>query len=118
MKLITKASIIYFPLILIYKLFGVYDNNYWVNYSWFITSFYMMLAFVVLRKFCIDNVSRWIITSVVFYWGIMAALRLYLFTNINLYKKIISSANTLTIGSITIVLILIYLTSRIKWFKK
>lgn len=136
MKWIVKISVLYFPLALIYKLFGQYlpiedsyTDEYWTNSYWFVTAIYFMLIFINLVPLCECNlykperidtyfVYKRIIKAVAFYWGIMAALRLYLFFNIELYKKIISSANTLTIGGITIVVLLIYLTAEIKWHRK
>lgn len=118
-------SIMYFPLALVYKLFGKYEPNdlsyideYWINSYWFITSTYFSLIFTNLIKYCdieeriTKKIYKWIIKSVAIYWGIMAALRLYLFFNIGLYKKLISSANTLTIGGVVIFIIVITITAR------
>jgi len=120
MKHIARASILYFTLVFVYKLFAPninvpdnYDYEYWVNSYWLMTSLYFLLVFGIVKKFCIELTHKRIIISVAVYWGIMAALRLYLFFNIKLYIKLISSANTFTIGVITIVLIFIYLTAKI-----
>ena len=118
MKEVARASVVYFPLVFIYKLFGVYDNNYWVNSYWFLTALYFTLVFVSIRNYCLDKTYKRIIVMVAYYWGVMAALRFYLFFNIGLYDKIISSANTLKIGGVSIVVLLIYLSVWIKWFKK
>lgn len=113
----------YFPLALFYKLFGVYEPNdlsytdeYWINSYWFVTAVYFALVFTNLISLCALSVLhtgfyKRVITTVAVYWGIMASLRLYLFFNIELYKKLISSANTWTIGGASIVLILILLTA-------
>lgn len=108
---------------LVYKLFGTYEPNelsyvdeYWINSYWFVTAIYFMLVFANLIHYCnleiLDIRYKRIIKSVAFYWGVMAALRLFLFFNIKLYKEIISSANTMTIGGMTIVITVLYLTAR------
>jgi hypothetical protein len=135
MKRIAIISVAYFPLALAYKLFGTYEQNelsyideYWINSYWFVTAIYFMLTFASLVPLCdrelslytqntIDTYKR-VIKVVAYYWGVMAALRFYLFFNIELYKKIISSANTWTIGGVTIVLLLMFLTAHIKWRQK
>jgi hypothetical protein len=135
MKKIVIISVAYFPLALAYKLFGTYEQNelsyideYWINSYWFVTAIYFMLIFASLVPLCdielrlytqntIDTYKR-VIKVVACYWGVMAALRFYLFFNIELYKKIISSANAWTIGGVTIVLLLMFLTAHIKWRQK
>jgi|LGOV01.1.fsa_nt_gb hypothetical protein len=122
MKLLITATIIYFPLILIYKLFGYIGDDttirhYWVNYYWLVSSAYFMVVFINVSKVCILNQYRLVAFSTAFYWGIMAVLRVYLFFNIDKYKQLTRSADTLTIGCVTILTIFIYLTAK-QWFKK
>lgn len=125
MKWIVRISVFYFPLALLYKLFGQstpipdsYKDEYWVNSYWFITAIYFMLIFLNLVKFCdyeeksTAKTYKKIIRSVAIYWGIMAALRSYLFFNIELYSKLISRTNTLTIGAITIICLFIYISAK------
>jgi hypothetical protein len=130
MKWIVKISVWYFPLALVYKLFGVYEpdetsyvDEYWINSYWFVTAVYLMLIFINLIKYCklevVDaEVYKQVIKSVAIYWGLMAALRLFLFFNIALYEAIISGANTMTIGGVSIVVVTLYLTARVKHDRK
>ena len=134
MNWIAKITVIYFPLVLVYKLFGQYKpiedsykDEYWINSYWFLTALYFMLIFIFVLKlskyvknlYALRDYTTYsiIIKSVAFYWGIMAGLRFYLFFNIALYSKIISGVNTLTIGGVSIVVLLIYLTAKI-WHRK
>lgn len=107
---------IYFILFLIYKLYG---NNqepyYWVNYFWFITSLFNSLLFFKLTEFTFIKKYKWVIFSIAGYWGVMAIFHLICFFNITLYARFAESANKLTVGAVTILIIFFSLT--IKAFK-
>lgn len=118
MKLSAGISVIYFPLVLVYMLYGSAANIYWVNAYWLLTSVYFMLIFVDIRRLCINVTHKRIITTVAAYWLVKAGLRLYLFTNMDVYKKVISDSNTFTISGVVIIVLLIYLTIAVKWSRK
>ena len=122
MNLLIRATIIYFPLILIYKIFGYEGSDtvirhYWVNYYWLVSSIYFMVVFIGVRKLCILKEHKRVAFATAIYWGVMAVLRGYLFLNIDEYSQLTRSAGMLSIGCITIALFFIYLTAK-TWFKK
>lgn len=119
MKTIAYSIIVYFLLAFIFKLFGDMNENAWVNYYWMFSSLFFGLIFLkVIFFFKISEIKnkhnkrdmslyKFTITCMSAYWGIMLALRVYIAFNIHLYDKFISSANTFTIGGMTIILIFI-----------
>lgn len=126
MGLAIKAIILYFPIVFIYKVFGDASNNYWINAYWLAVSIDSIIVFIGIRKSCLSltllhketiKIYRDVAFTAAVYWGVMAAIRVYLFFNIELHYQLISSAGKLTTGAIMIVLIFIYLTAK-KWFKK
>jgi len=117
MKLTIRATILYFPLILFYKLFADNYTNYWVCAYWLVTAIYFMVVFIDIRKNCVLKMYRRIAATVCFYWGVMAILRVYLLFNIEQYYKLVTSVCRLTVGGIAIIIILIYLTAQI-WHRK
>jgi hypothetical protein len=76
-----------------------------------------MVVFISVHKLCILKEHKQVAFATAFYWGIMAALRGYLFINIDQYGQLTRSAGRLTLGCISIALVFIYLTAG-KWFKK
>lgn len=122
MKRTIRASIVYFVLIMIYKLFGYTGDNevirhYWINYYWFVSSIYFMLVFIDVKKYCIDLVYKRIAGVIVFYWLVMALLRLFLFFAIKFYKPLTNTGGKLTVGAVIILLSFIYLTAKL-WHQK
>ena len=120
MKKIIYIILFYFPLIFIYKVLGDYKNVYWVNYYWTVSSIiFGLLFYFILTEFSIlEKIYRTILISTVSYWGIMAALRIFLFFRIDLYKQLISSADKLTVGAVTIVKIFTLITANKIWLRK
>lgn len=126
MKKAVIAIIIYFPLVLIYKLFGDSSNNYWVNAYWLAVSLVYILLFIGISKmFSLinlihDNDSKFYTTlSLVVsgYWVVMAIIRLYLFFDIDKHREVICSAGKITTGSVCILFMFIFLMAK-KWYKK
>lgn len=132
-KKIVYTILAYFPLIFIYKILADPNNeqykDYWGNYYWFISSITFGLIFLILglmlKKGDIKNILDaktikkyvFILLGTSCYWGIMALLRLYLFFNIELYHKLISSADTWTVGAVSIIIFFIFLTAKL-WPRK
>jgi len=126
MKTTIIAIIAYFPLVLIYKVFGNPLNNYWINAYWFAVSIDSIFLFIGIRKVCKDlvllnwqtvKIYRNIAFAAACYWGVMAAIRLYLFFNISKHYDVILCAGKITTGSVCIAIIFIYLTAKI-WLQK
>lgn len=121
MKTIAISIVIYFVLAFIFKLFGDMSNNAWVNYYWIFSSFFFSILGYQIQKlgkldiikklyhsYDIKLYTNTIITFTA-YWGIMLLVRIIVAFKIELYNKIISSARTVTVGGITIILIFIVL---------
>jgi len=104
-------------LIFIYKLIGDPLNNYWVNYYWLVSSLFFMIIFIDIQKVCFLPLYKLMALMNIIYWGIMAALRIYLFFNIDKHYLLVDRAGQLCIGSVFIILSLIFLTAK-TWFKK
>lgn len=121
MKSIAYSVIVYFVFASAFKYLGDFKNNVWVNYYWLFSSAFLGFIFLKLRSFCdigyFKNkykkrdikLYKAAITAKAIYWGVvMLVLRIYVAINIELYDKLISSARTLTVGGVTIVLIFIF----------
>ena len=103
---------------------GEYDNNYWVNSYWVVSSLYFMTLSITWRGIFKLNVFKSYYTqkdfkiydktilATAYYWGVMAAVRIVLFFRIDLYDLLITSAGKVTIGGYMIIIILFYLTAR------
>jgi len=126
MRLAIYSILLYFPLVFIYKLFGDPLNNYWINAYWLMVSIDYIFILIGVRKACneisvLNNKTRKTYRSIALmaaiYWGVMAAIRLYLFFNIEKHAELISSAGKLTIGCVSVIVILIYLTAQ-TWRQK
>jgi len=117
MKAVIRASVLYLLLIFIYKVIGDYKNNYWINFYWFVSALFYMLVFIKVRSYCMDVIYRRVGIVMVIYWAFMAALRLYLFFDIEMYSTLIIQTSKLSVGSALILSGFIYLTSKL-WFKR
>lgn len=139
MKTLIRASIFYFPLVFVYKALapdpeyinGIMVNYlvrcYWVNYFWFVTSIWLMLVFVgvfnIVSMFSGIYEERTIkmykVISIIVacYWAAMAAIRLYLFFNIEQHYNLIDKAGLLGFGTVSIFVLLTFLTFK-SWFKR
>jgi hypothetical protein len=117
MSLAIRSTIVYFLLIFIYKLLGDTSNNYWVNSYWIVSSIYFMVVFIDIKSQCIQKIYKKISLVVIYYWGVMALLRIYIMFNIHLHYALIKSTSKITVGAVAIILILIYLTSQ-TWHQK
>lgn len=115
MKLTVYLTVLYFLLALIYKLFGDKDILQWVNFYWLFSSVFYCILFYQLSSNLIINKYRLIMKSASFYWFIMALFHAVCIFNITLYARFAESANKLTIGAVTILILLIFIT--IKAFK-
>ena len=117
MKTIVYASLFYLPLLSIYKIFGRHDNALSVNYFWLLTYTFLGIVFYKilgeLKKSVYPKMYNRIILCMVIYWGIMAVLRIIVLVRSDLYEKIISSANAWTLGTLSIISMLICLTASI-----
>jgi hypothetical protein len=76
-----------------------------------------MLVFIDIKKYCVSKTYIRIASIIVYYWAVMAALRLFLFFKIELYKSLMANAGSVTIGAAFILASLIYLTAKI-WHQK
>jgi hypothetical protein len=105
----------------VYNLFADVDEDkittYFINYYWLVSSLYFMVIFIKVCSFTIIKDYKIVAYSTAAYWGVMSAFRIYLFFNIEKYKQLTKSADTLTIGCVSIIAIFIYLIY-VKWFKK
>lgn len=110
MKTIIYSILIYLILICAYKLFGDIKSMYWVNYYWLISSVFNVILFFKLKEFTIVKKYRLVLKLIAGYWGVMAIFHIICFFNITLYARFAESANKLTIGAVTILIIFIILT--------
>lgn len=121
MRLAIISTILYFPLILIYKLWGQPLNeltgNYWINSYWLVTAIWLMLVFIDIRKNSLNIEYKLVSLFTSIYWGVMVALRVYLYFHIDKHYELIDRAGSIGAGVITILIGLIFLTAKI-WHRK
>jgi hypothetical protein len=116
MKISTIALVVYLTCTLFWKLYAktdvlLYDRdtvNYWVNAYWLYSSIFFCLLFFKISKQCIILIHKKIWVIVAGYWGVMAAIHIYICFNIALYANFVQSANKVTIGA-TLILISFFL---------
>lgn len=121
MKVVVYSVPVYFLIAFIYKIFAPeYDSGneislHWVNFYWLCSSIFYCILFFQISKNQVIKKYGLILKSVSFYWFIMAVFHTVCLFNITLYARFAVSANKLTIGAVTIIIILIFIT--IKAFK-
>jgi hypothetical protein len=123
MRLAIKATVIYFPLCFIYKLFApeyskeIHDTYYlWVNYFWFVTHLWNTVVFIDIKRHTIGGLHKFTAGITVFYGIIMLLLRGYLFFNIDQHYNIIDRAGNIGYGAVTILILMFFLTYK-SWKK-
>jgi len=113
MRISTIATVIFFLLYFVYKLFGNNDNDYWVCSFWTVFSCYLGIVSLQLSNhvFFTDSSLVWKLAAI--FWGITAIVHVYLLFNIKLYKIYASATSTMTLGSILIIGFFSYLSYKI-----
>jgi hypothetical protein len=121
MKITIYSIPFYFLGVFVYKLFAPeYDSKsidslYWVDSYWLLSSIFFCIVFSQISYHLFIKKYSLIAKFTAIYWGVMAAFYLLCLFNITLYFRFATSANKLTIGAVTIVIILIFIT--LKAFK-
>lgn len=116
MKTIVYSIPVYFLMAFVYKMFapeyksGSEISLYWVNYYWLFSSIFYCNLFYQISNISVIKKYRLIIRIVAIYWGIMATFHAICIFNITLYARFAVSANKLTIGAVTIIILLIFIT--------
>lgn len=108
MKNSAYATIIYFFLTLIYKLFADADKLEHTNIYWLYTSIIFIIIFENMQKNAILKIYKRIFQCAAWYWGLMAVLHFICIFDISLYRYL-NSANKFSVGAVFIFMIFIYL---------
>ena len=103
MRISTVATVIFFLLYFVYKLFGDNDNDYWVCGFWTVFSCYLGIVSLQLSNhmFLDQESIVWKLSAI--FWGITTIVHIYFLFNIELYDIYASATNTMTLGSILII---------------
>lgn len=110
MKISTFATVFWFGLTLFYKLYADPENHYWQNAYWTYTPIYLGIICFELYPQLINKTERLIWAVAGYYWLSMCLLHIYLFFNIALYDRLVTSANKITVGATFLLISLIFLT--------
>lgn len=104
------ATVIYFLLTLLYKLFADNGNLTHTNIYWLYTSILLSVITYDMKKNAIIKVYDRVFLSASIYWGVMSVLHVICVFKIEFYAYL-NTANKFTVGAATIIILSIYLTS-------
>jgi cytochrome bd-type quinol oxidase subunit 2 len=110
MKITVYSTVIYFLLAFIYKLLGEPENDYWVNFYWTFSSIYFFIITLQISIHLFVRKYKLIMLFASIYWAIMSLFYIICFFKITLYDSFVRSASKLTIGAVSLFVIIIFLT--------
>jgi hypothetical protein len=113
MKKSTYGLVIYYGLVMFYKLYADPHSYVHTNLYWLFSSLFNMIVAYELSKHFFIRMYKLIWRSSSVYWATMFLFHFICVFNIELYKKYAISTNKITVGSTFLMMILIFLTLNI-----